>query len=79
MRVTLMAAAALAIGAPAAAQDFTTGPVFEGFGPVADIPDADFAIPEDASFHVAFVWNGRWIALCVLALTLWLGMMSAVI
>ncbi|MEL7781522.1 DsrE family protein [Citromicrobium bathyomarinum] len=54
MRVTLMAAAALAIGAPAAAQDFTTGPVFEGFGPVADIPDADFAIPEDASFHVAF-------------------------
>jgi len=31
-----------------------------------------------SSFHVAFVWNGRWIALCVLALTLWLGLMSAV-
>ncbi|GAB5349141.1 DsrE family protein [Alteriqipengyuania sp. 357] len=59
MRVTLMAAAALAIGAPAAARDaqpatFTYGPVFEEFGPVADVPDADFAIPEDASFHVAF-------------------------
>ena len=59
MRVTLIAAAALAIGAPAAAQPaqpstFTYGPVFTEFGPVADVPDADFAIPEDASFHVAF-------------------------
>ncbi len=54
MRMTLMAAAALAIGAPAAAQDFTYGPVFTEFGPVADVPDADFAIPEDASFQVAF-------------------------
>lgn len=59
MRMTLMAAAALAIGAPAAAQGaqpatFTYGPVFTEFGPVADVPDADFAIPEDASFHIAF-------------------------
>ena len=59
MRVTLMTAVALAFGAPAVAQDaqpatFTYGPVFTEFGPVADVPDADFAIPEDASFHVAF-------------------------
>jgi intracellular sulfur oxidation DsrE/DsrF family protein len=59
MRVALLTAAALAFGAPAAAQDaqpatFTYGPVFEDFGPVADVPDADFVIPEDASFHVAF-------------------------
>ena len=47
--------AALALAAPAAAQDmsgFTTGPVFEDFGPVADIDDADFLIPEDAEFKV---------------------------
>ncbi|WP_231679502.1 MULTISPECIES: DsrE family protein [unclassified Citromicrobium] len=54
MRVTLMAVVALAIGAPAAAQEVSYGPVFTEFGPVADVPDADFAIPEDASFHVAF-------------------------
>lgn len=54
MRVTLMVAVALAAGVPAAAQDFTTGPVFEDFGPVADIPDTDFAIPDGAHFHVAF-------------------------
>ncbi len=63
MRVTLMAAVALAFGAPAAAQDahpatFTYGPVFTEFGPVADVPDADFTIPEDASFHVAFDVSG---------------------
>ena len=45
---------ALGIGAPAAAQEASYGPVFTEFGPVADVPDADFAIPEDASFHVAF-------------------------
>ncbi|MEL7730419.1 DsrE family protein [Citromicrobium bathyomarinum] len=54
MRVALLTAAALAIGAPAAAQEVSYGPVFEDFGPVADVPDADFAIPEGASFHVAF-------------------------
>ena len=50
---------ALAIGAPGSAQQasmdaFTYGPVFEEFGPVADIPDADFLILDGASFHVAF-------------------------
>ncbi|MEL7721117.1 DsrE family protein [Citromicrobium bathyomarinum] len=54
MRVTLMAAMALAMAAPAAAQDVSYGPVFTEFGPVADVPDADFTIPEGASFHVAF-------------------------
>ncbi|RDS76362.1 DsrE family protein [Alteriqipengyuania lutimaris] len=54
MQVTLIAAAALAIAAPAVAQDVSYGPVFTEFGPVADVPDADFAIPEDASFHIAF-------------------------
>lgn len=32
---------------------FSTGPVFEDFGPVADI-DATFAIPEDAVFRHSF-------------------------
>ncbi|ALG60065.1 hypothetical protein VM77_09625 [Citromicrobium sp. JL31] len=54
MRVTLMAVVALAVGTPAAAQEVSYGPVFTEFGPVAEVPDADFVIPEDASFHVAF-------------------------
>ena len=54
MRVALLTAVALAFGAPAVAQEVSYGPVFAEFGPVADVPDADFAIPEDASFHVAF-------------------------
>jgi intracellular sulfur oxidation DsrE/DsrF family protein len=54
MRVTLIAALVLGFGAPAAAQEVSYGPVFTEFGPVVDVPDADFAIPEDASFHVAF-------------------------
>lgn len=48
---------AVLIAAPAAAQDmaaFAPGPVFEDFGPVADIPDADFQIPEGMEFKVAF-------------------------
>lgn len=48
---------ALACAVPVAAQDmsaFTMGPVFEDFGPVADIPDADFQIPEGMEFKVAF-------------------------
>lgn len=59
-RIALVFAAGvgLALAVPATAQDlpegFTTGPVFEDFGPVADVPDADFAIPEGAQFHVAF-------------------------
>ena len=47
--------AVLALAAPAAAQDmsaFTTGPVFEDFGPVAAVDDADFLIPEGAEFKV---------------------------
>ena len=58
MRVWTMMLLAL-LASPLAAQEasmdaFTTGPVFEDFGPVADIPDADLAIPEGATFHVAF-------------------------
>ena len=58
MRLILVLAAFVA-AAPAAAQQadmsaFTMGPVFEDFGPVADIPDADFAIPDGAEFKVAF-------------------------
>ena len=56
MRAMILPLAVL-IAAPAAAQDmsaFTMGPVFEDFGPVADIPDADFQIPEGMEFKVAF-------------------------
>ena len=45
------------LAAPVTAQDmsaFTTGPVFEEFGPVADIPDASFAIRDGMDFKVAF-------------------------
>lgn len=47
---------ALALAAPAAAQDlsaFTTGPVFEEFGPHAPV-ESDFAIPEGTDMFVAF-------------------------
>lgn len=53
----LLFACAFLLAAPAAAQDmsaFTMGPVFEEFGPVADIPDPDFQIPEGMEFKVAF-------------------------
>jgi intracellular sulfur oxidation DsrE/DsrF family protein len=53
----LLFAWAFLLAVPAAAQDmsaFTVGPVFENFGPVADIPDADFQIPEGMEFKVAF-------------------------
>ena len=58
MRMFLVLAVFLA-GAPAAAQQadmsaFSMGPVFDDFGPVADIPDADFPIPDGAEFKVAF-------------------------
>lgn len=48
--------AAILFAAPLTAQDisaFTMGPVFEDFGPVADV-EADFRIPDGAEFHVAF-------------------------
>lgn len=32
----------------------STGPVIEGFGPVYDVPDPDFATPLDAEYRVAF-------------------------
>lgn len=54
---TMILPLAVLIAAPVAAQDmsaFTMGPVFEDFGPVADIPDADFQIPEGMEFKVAF-------------------------
>lgn len=59
MKHAIALLAASLVAAPAAAQQadmssFTTGPVFEDFGPVAEVPDANFAIPEDAEFHVAF-------------------------
>lgn len=56
MRILMLPLAPL-LTAPVSAQDmsaFTTGPVFEEFGPVADIPDADFAIPDGMEFKVAF-------------------------
>ena len=58
MRMFLVLAVFLA-GAPAAAQQadmsaFSMGPLFDDFGPVADIPDADFPIPDGAEFKVAF-------------------------
>ncbi|TIX51071.1 DsrE family protein [Alteraurantiacibacter aquimixticola] len=46
----------LLLATPAVAQDipqFTTGPVFTDFGPVADV-DYDMTIPADAHFRVAF-------------------------
>ena len=46
----------LALATPAAAQDmsnFTMGPVFEEFGPVADV-EADMDLPDNAYFRVAF-------------------------
>lgn len=54
--LTALGMAALAMAAPAAAQDtpvFATGPVFEEFGPHAPV-EADFAIPEDMDLFVAF-------------------------
>ncbi len=58
-KIWIAAVAALLAATPAAAQQadmsaFTPGPVFTDFGPVADIADADFLIPEGAEFHVAF-------------------------
>lgn len=47
---------AIALAVPAAAQDmsaFTTGPVFELYGPVAPV-ESDMPIPEGADFKVAF-------------------------
>lgn len=46
----------MALAGTAQAQDisaFTTGPVFEQYGPVAEV-DADFAIPEGTELKVAF-------------------------
>ncbi|MBD60008.1 MAG: hypothetical protein CL808_07805 [Citromicrobium sp.] len=58
MRIAIIVVSAMLLaGAPASAQEpagFSYGPVFEEFGPVADVPDTDFAIPEDAGFHIAF-------------------------
>ena len=54
MRGAMTGLMLMVLASPVAAQDFTYGPVFTDFGPVADIPDTDFAIPEGASFHVTF-------------------------
>ncbi len=56
LATALVLAGALLGTAPVAAQDvptFTYGPVFEDFGPVADV-DMDMALPADAYFRVAF-------------------------
>jgi len=49
--------AAMMLTAPAAAQDvpdgFTTGPVFEDYGPVAEV-DVTWDLPADASFRHSF-------------------------
>ncbi|WP_428410549.1 DsrE family protein [Hyphococcus sp.] len=47
--------AAMLLAAPALAEEaaFTKGPVFEEFGPVADI-DSDFVIPKGMDFKVRF-------------------------
>lgn len=46
-------ALALLSGALAGPDEFTTGPVIEDFGPVAEI-DADFAVPEGTVLRVVF-------------------------
>ena len=54
--MTLAAAAMALLANPLAAQDmsaFTTGPVFEEFGPHAPV-ESDFAIPKDMDLFVAF-------------------------
>lgn len=54
--IFILAASVAALPLPANAQDmsaFTTGPVFEEYGPVAPV-ETDFEIPEDAEFKVAF-------------------------
>jgi intracellular sulfur oxidation DsrE/DsrF family protein len=53
---SLIAIGVLALATPAIAQDmsaFTTGPVFEEYGPTAPV-DTDMEIPADATFNVAF-------------------------
>ena len=54
--IFVFAAAMAVLVLPANAQDmstFTTGPVFEDYGPNAPV-ETDFEIPEDAEFKVAF-------------------------
>ncbi|MEL1249201.1 DsrE family protein [Aurantiacibacter gilvus] len=56
MKTLIALAAASLLAIPASAQDmsaFTYGPVFEDYGPVAEV-DMDMALPADAYFRVAF-------------------------
>ncbi|MEZ5708388.1 MAG: DsrE family protein [Blastomonas sp.] len=48
-----LALAAMAVPAHAQNDSFSTGPLIEEFGPVANV-DADMAIPANTKFHVAF-------------------------
>lgn len=60
MKLKAIAISVLALGATSlAAQQadlsgFGPGPVFEEFGKIAPVPDADFAIPQDMDLYVAF-------------------------
>lgn len=57
MKTLIAFVAASLLASPAAAQGypegFTYGPVFDDFGPVAEV-DVDMALPADAHFRVAF-------------------------
>ena len=49
--VLALMAATPAMADPAA---FSKGPVFEDFGPVADVPDADFKVPKGTEFKIIY-------------------------
>ncbi len=51
--ILLIILSVLSISARADLSSFTTGPVIEDYGPVADV-DATFAIPEDAVFRHSY-------------------------
>jgi intracellular sulfur oxidation DsrE/DsrF family protein len=57
MQACFGVALALAVAAPAVAQDrpgYVAGPVFTEFGAVTEVPAADFVIPEGMPLQVAF-------------------------
>lgn len=51
--LTVASISLLPVVSLAGPNDFTTGPIVEGFGPAATVPDAQ-TIPENAHFKVAF-------------------------
>ncbi|MEM6474877.1 MAG: DsrE family protein [Pseudomonadota bacterium] len=55
----IIALSAIALAAPATAQEkdlssFAPGPIFEDFGAVAPVPNANFSIPDATDLYVAF-------------------------